>query len=1842
MLVVVLFVGYIASTQVMGTQESVSSEKALASQEGLGREKTRGKVFTFLKDIDSKEQKPFSKNAGNRGFFSDETEEQGFFSEGSEPISSLYIDPRQPSNPTINPCTNMEFDYEATSPYYKALFRDGTLRIYVAGNYIEFRLKENYLTAKESTRIAEEPSVKENCLSVSENTISVSEIFEAIDLSYRVGSSQIEEALTVKQFRSIERLIYEISWEGLTPEVQDDGSIIFSGDKPLLVILPPSMTDAQGDECRDLHYELIETENGHELHKVVDEKGVEWLQHAHFPVVLDPLVETIEDAWESSGFTPYGKYFDNFQEHVNILNGHLIVSQTDLDIPGRGLDLVISRIYETPAVFYQAEPYDYTAPPVNVGIGWRLDFPYVGEEYLYSWGGGIYKIEWSGDTFTNHTGSHFVLVKNADNTYTLTGANGTVCEFDTTGKITHMRDLDQNTITFNYTSGTLTSITDTIGRTATLSYSGGYLSAISYNGTVIEYGINGYGNLVWVDDVLDRRTTYSYDSGWTEWFYYGSGYALKENLYLLTQIGYPTGGYSQYEYDRFSYNDLYGGSSCLDYYKYFATDQRVYETTQARHNVYSFYGNFDIISDCDVTTKDEYDITQGLYDFSLDTSSGLVVQMALENASQATIRKYAFTYSSQKQLKEVEVYNDGATLSYVKYYAYDDWGNLIYSKDPEGHEEFFSYAHTSTSGFFVNYSGTVVQTFTNAFSNDPVPDSVHTVLIGMAEKQDGTHVRETYFEYDSEAHPTQEKSSFGAYTTWLTVSGTFNEKTGSTSFPVDLTGHTVVGNAVLRIAGLPSDDTYTETHSVQCNTNPSVQCTWNGGYWLGKYYSVLWMFCSFPLDCDSGRVSIGPFVHYPGTFGYQSYTTNPSLGGKSNSFAVTTYWKAYPAEVQYNLDGSDWTTVTTNLRNSAAQVAVPITDGTHTLNFTESSSLKTKFSWTLYVPVDTTPETYITTTAYDAYGNVESVTDPGGHTTTFGYSADYGHAYLTSITNALGHTASATYDSSTGRILSSTDPKGNTVAFEYDLMGRITKRIHADLSEVEAVYDDSNLIVTIFDELDHYTKTRYDKIGRLVQTDYYLNDTLYATEVFTYNYLDKHVSYTDPLLQTYYNEYDFLGRTVKTTKPDSTFTTTQYDDTNNVKTVLDENEHKKQYKYDWMGRLLWVREFIDETTYYLTESTYNETGNITSITDANGTTTSCEYDALFGMTRTLYPDSTTEIFAYDVVGNFTSYTDANGNTTSYQYNAVSQLISVEFSDESSVELDYDANGNRTLMVDPAGTSTYVYDNRNRLCQETRTIDGIAYTVGRQFDIASRTVATTYPEGTTVTFVYDDLNRLTSISGYADFTYNAKSQVESVAYANGVQLSISYGPCCSQPARFLATKSGATLLDLLYTYDDADNILEIEKYIFNPETQVLEDSVDQYTYDWLDRIVTASGDFGSLSYSYDSVGNRTSLNGTQYVYNSMSELESTSEGTSFAYDQNGNLVSKTNTHVWTYQYDFSNRLVEAGYDGQMIGQYVYDGDGRRVKKTEWSESMQVFQSRIYVYEGISVLYEKNVDAGMEALYIYGATGRIAEKTDDMTFYYHNDYLGSPRIITDEDGVVVTGIDYLPFGESELKGESEDYLFTGKEEDVSELYYFGARYYDPTLGRFISRDPIRGVMSDPRSLNRYTYVLNNPLKYRDPWGEKPADEECSCESDVDELLDLLAAAENQIKEFEHDIEEAEYLLEQYQPRVEWCDKAREATSFSIVQSVPELVLTLFIWYYIEAPCWTQRSGVDNTHQRIKDLERSISDLKEDANKFRAEIKKRCSCALPEDDGLGSTSSDDDSPLPPGAGRPDIFEC
>ena len=148
-------------------------------------------------------------------------------------------------------------------------------------------------------------------------------------------------------------------------------------------------------------------------------------------------------------------------------------------------------------------------------------------------------------------------------------------------------------------------------------------------------------------------------------------------------------------------------------------------------------------------------------------------------------------------------------------------------------------------------------------------------------------------------------------------------------------------------------------------------------------------------------------------------------------------------------------------------------------------------------------------------------------------------------------------------------------------------------------------------------------------------------------------------------------------------------------------------------------------------------------------------------------------------------------------------------------------------------------------------------------------------------------------------------------------------------------------------------------------------------------------------------------------------------------------------------------------------------------------------RIYWGDGgkvdnIKFLKEMDSDGGSDD------TTTTPNTSTSTIVYHHTDHLSGTNIDTDEEGNVIEQVDYYPFGEIRIDetspGYENNYKYNGKEFDEGVgLYYYGSRYYDPKIGRFISSDPWGGDLMDPQSLNKYSYVVNNPLKYVDPTGE-----------------------------------------------------------------------------------------------------------------------------------------------------------
>ncbi|HBF36110.1 MAG TPA: hypothetical protein DDW50_02185 [Firmicutes bacterium] len=265
------------------------------------------------------------------------------------------------------------------------------------------------------------------------------------------------------------------------------------------------------------------------------------------------------------------------------------------------------------------------------------------------------------------------------------------------------------------------------------------------------------------------------------------------------------------------------------------------------------------------------------------------------------------------------------------------------------------------------------------------------------------------------------------------------------------------------------------------------------------------------------------------------------------------------------------------------------------------------------------------------------------------------------------------------------------------------------------------------------------------------------------------------------------------------------------------------------------------------------------------------------------------------------------------------------------------------------------------------------------------------------------------------------------------------------------------------------------------------------------------------FQYDADGNRTyqrvtliqSKDYSSSYYANTDRLK-TDGKYAFVYDDAGNLVKKGNkfsingdavtftgtsgdgVEYWQYTYDLLNRLTEVTKTGVVVSDYEYSPDGLREVKRGSKGTIH------YVFEGTEPIFEKNITSGKIKSYVYVLGKHLARvdgvigDTNAKVYYYHTDYLGSVRVITDQNGKVVFSADYLAFGTKYASNGDfdETHGFTGKDYDSDTgLYYFNARWYDPDLGRFISEDPA----ADPNNPNLYSYCGNNGVIRSDPTGQ-----------------------------------------------------------------------------------------------------------------------------------------------------------
>lgn len=699
----------------------------------------------------------------------------------------------------------------------------------------------------------------------------------------------------------------------------------------------------------------------------------------------------------------------------------------------------------------------------------------------------------------------------------------------------------------------------------------------------------------------------------------------------------------------------------------------------------------------------------------------------------------------------------------------------------------------------------------------------------------------------------------------------------------------------------------------------------------------------------------------------------------------------------------------------------------------------------------TDPAGKITSFGYDANSNMTSLTDPLGNITSFAYDS---WRRLTSITRPGSITTSYSYNAadsscpsgSTGKTIG-TDPNGHTTSYCFDSELRVTKTTDAKGNSASTIYNSDSNPLTQTDALGHTTSFGYDSTN---ENQLWSQSPLEGTSNRTT------FAYTNTSHPFYPTGY---------TNPQS---------------------HSWSYGYD---------ENTGNTNGNLTSQTpsgqlpvkftYNANGTVATATDPNGNATSYGYDTKGNLTSITPPSPLGAVsISYDSLSRIHTITDGKGQTRTYTYDPLDRVTQIAYTNGSTLTANYDANGNLTAQSDPSGSYSYSYDPLNRLTQQTQPQGTVSYV----YDPNSNLTTLTDANGTT-TYGYDADNLLSSLRepGAANpitFQYDANENRTEIDYPNGISEYVSYDN--SQRLSSIVAKkpaSGTILTSFSYSYANgsgADTSLRQSLTYQYPGDS--SGTTVNYGYDTLDRLTSASGGGHSYSYSYGPNGNMTSktIDGTQTTYNYNAANQVTNSG--YTYDTNGSQTADPGifTSATYNPLDQASSITPTGGAAISLG---YHGLGQAHR----------ISAGAVTYTN-DILGLNNETGSPQTFYTRDTGGTIlGERRNGSSYYFLFDGIGSVVAATDSTGAVIDSFKYDPYGNITSTSGTlyEPIRFTGGYSDGANgsgenLYKFGERYYDPTLGRWTQQDPIDNPL-DLQGWNQYKYAGDNPVNATDLSGD-----------------------------------------------------------------------------------------------------------------------------------------------------------
>lgn len=716
--------------------------------------------------------------------------------------------------------------------------------------------------------------------------------------------------------------------------------------------------------------------------------------------------------------------------------------------------------------------------------------------------------------------------------------------------------------------------------------------------------------------------------------------------------------------------------------------------------------------------------------------------------------------------------------------------------------------------------------------------------------------------------------------------------------------------------------------------------------------------------------------------------------------------------------------------------------------------------------------------------------------------------------------------------------------FYNDPLDRPTQTIVANntglRSQSTIVYDDTNhrtqTTADLFIFGDNLSKSEnfYDGLGRTLQTRKYEENGGYVAILTEYDALGRVKRVTNPYRPAQ-NEpqlwittnYDALSRPINVTTPDGSVASTIY--SGNITIVTDQAGKQTRSIANVLGQLVRVDESNDNgnlgtvaTPIQPTNYQYNTNGQMVRVTQGEQSRFFL-YDSLGKLLRVRQPEQIpnnnlnftdgvtgnnqwTAGFTYDNNGNLLTALDAKGVLITNTYDNINRPLTKTYSDGTpTVTYSYDSlvlqysKGRLTQVSNAVSTSQVLaFDKLGRILASRQITDDDSYDSSYLYNLSGGLVEETYPSGRKIrnTFEIDgDLSKIETqqVGGTyqiraQNLSYSSSGILEKLQLGNGLWKTAQLNSRFQVIQLGLGTSSTDTSFwKLNYDYGTTNNDGNIKAQTLTTPTAVYSQI---FQYDSLDRLKQAVETVGGnqtwiQNFTYDRYGNRIGFNQTlngQTTSGTPSVDVNTNRfntGQGYTYDFVGNVMQDPQGKQYLFNGD--NKQVEVkDSNNNLIGQYFYDGDGKRIKKVTNTETTT------FVYSGSKLVAE------------YTVTN--ATPTTPTTQYVATDIIGSPRIITDQNAQVVSRRDFLPFGEeipnfgtrTQAGGYKADNIrqkFTSYQKDnETGLDFAETRYYNNSVGRFTAVDPLlaSGRSANPQTFNRYAYVGNNPIVRTDPNG------------------------------------------------------------------------------------------------------------------------------------------------------------